>query len=90
VLFADLHNLQQEIKAVCLQLVVTYGLDGAALLVFLVCLRCHYGLGRAEDQAESEWLAQLSTTAIAHANAYLTSAFVGDVSLSDLHASLRI
>ena len=74
----------------CLQLVLTFGLDGAALLIFLTSLRCHYGLGRAEHQAESEWLAQLTLAAIAHANAYLTSAFVGDVSLGELHASFRM
>lgn len=72
------------------ELVLVFGLDGMALLAFVLALRCHYGLGRAAAAApeESAWLLQAAWTSIQQINAYLLSDQVGDWTLEGLVAGI--
>eukprot|EP00045_Choanoeca_perplexa_P002465 m.24596 g.24596 ORF g.24596 m.24596 type:complete len:193 (-) comp11534_c0_seq1:1492-2070(-) len=88
-LFDDTEYLQQDIAAVVVQLIITFGLDGIALLGFTLCLRIQYHVGRAmEFPVESAALLNLCLRALAHANDYLCSESVGHVNLAELIMSL--
>jgi hypothetical protein len=88
-LFEDAEHLYQDIAAISIQLVVTFGLDGIALLAFCLSLRLQYNLGRAvEFPAESAIVANTGLRALGHANDYLLSEVAGQLDLAELVASL--
>jgi len=77
-LFTELAQRQIEVAAVVIDLIQVFGIDGMALVGFLITLRAHYGLGRAEVMAETQWLMDITYRLIQKTNAYLLSEFVGD------------
>ncbi len=89
-LFSDVAPRQIEAVAVVADLLQVYGLDGMALLAFLVALRAHYGLGRAAVAEETTWLLETTFRVVQDTNAFLLSEYVGDVSFPQLVQSLLL
>lgn len=89
-LFEDLEYLYQDIAAIVVELVVTFGIDGIALLAFTLGLRLQYSVGSRANTfpAESATLAECALRALAHANEYLLSDMAGQLDLTNLVATM--
>ena len=90
-LFGDVQTLSMELVAVCLQLILTFGLDGMTLLAFMLVLRLRYNVGgrHGTHPQESIFLFDLCMKSIGHGNDYLLSDQAGDLQLQALVESLR-
>jgi hypothetical protein len=84
----DCSPFPHELAAVLLELVLIFGLDGITLIAFCLLLRWK-GLGRSQIcPGETQSLHALAMSCLQHANNYLLSEHVGDLSLAELVASL--
>eukprot|EP00053_Salpingoeca_punica_P000984 m.31358 g.31358 ORF g.31358 m.31358 type:complete len:195 (+) comp10712_c0_seq2:341-925(+) len=90
-LFVDVTEVQQNVTAVLIAVVLEYGRDGIGLIAFLMCLRGVYRCGtRAALVSETVWLSSLAERCIQYAYQYLTSEYAGDCSLVDLVRGLLL
>eukprot|EP00123_Amoebidium_parasiticum_P021629 comp70807_c0_seq1/m.48114 comp70807_c0_seq1/g.48114 ORF comp70807_c0_seq1/g.48114 comp70807_c0_seq1/m.48114 type:complete len:194 (-) comp70807_c0_seq1:92-673(-) len=90
-LMRDLQPITREIKALIVELVVDFGLDGMASVAFFLALRLKYGVGRGEEMSAKEegiWLAGASWEGIQRAVEYIYSDRVGELSLCELLVGL--
>ena len=80
--------LEAEIKTILVQAVISFGRDASALIGFLLAGLAAFGWGGHIDATQSASTAQIAINCVNHAEAYLVSEYVGELSLQQILSQL--
>ena len=80
--------LEAETKTILVQAVISFGRDASALIGLLLVGLAAFGWGGQVDSAQSASTARIAIMCMNHAEAYLVSEYVGELSLQQILSQL--